>query len=87
MAELAFTTQLQRFGLRLPTVQAPAPTLAALLDLGFAQAPELRDYVLDEQGGLRPHVAVFVDGRRCTDLAWPLAADSRVFVMQALSGG
>lgn len=46
--------------------------------------------MLDDQGHLRTHVVVFIDGLRSTDriaLADPLAPDARVFVMQALSGG
>jgi molybdopterin synthase sulfur carrier subunit len=46
--------------------------------------------VLDDQGHLRANVVVFIDGRRSDDrvaLAEPLAADAKVHVMQALSGG
>jgi sulfur-carrier protein len=46
--------------------------------------------VLDDQGHLRANVVVFIDGRRSTDrvtLSDPLRADSRVYVLQALSGG
>jgi molybdopterin synthase sulfur carrier subunit len=46
--------------------------------------------VLDDQGRMRPHVVAFVDGERVRDRAAldvPLRADSRVFVLQALSGG
>jgi sulfur-carrier protein len=46
--------------------------------------------VLDDQAHLRANVVVFVDGKRCADrvaLADPLLPDSRVHVLQALSGG
>lgn len=86
MATLDFTPQLRRF-VDAPSLQAEVLSLAELLALAFAQRPRLRDYVLDEQGQLRPHVAVFVDGRRCLRLDTPLRPDSRVHVMQALSGG
>jgi hypothetical protein len=86
---IAFTPQLRRF-LDAPEVHSPASTLRAALEDAFARNPPLRGYVLDDQGHLRPNVAVFVDGRRCRDaiaLSDPLSPDSRVYVLQALSGG
>ena len=49
-----------------------------------------RGYVLDEQGRLRQHVAVFIGGeliRDRTRLSDTVAANQDIFVMQALSGG
>ena len=89
MARIEFTPQLRRF-VAAPDLTSEASTLRGALEDAFAADPALRGYLLDDQGHLRVHVAVFVDGRRCTDresLADPLRADSRVFVMQALSGG
>lgn len=87
MPRLEFTAQLQRFGVPLPVVEAEAENLAALLELAFAQSPRLRAYVLDDQGGLRENVAAFIDGRRSLDVKALLQPHSRVFVLQALSGG
>ena len=56
----------------------------------FAEAPKLRGYLLDDQGGLRRHLTIFIDGLRLRDrarLSDALAADSEVYVVQALSGG
>ena len=89
MPHVAFTPQLRRF-LPVPEVDSPAATLRTALEDAFAQSPKLRGYVLDEQGHLRPNVAVFIDGRRCRDavaLSDPLSPGSRVYVLQALSGG
>ena len=89
MPRLVFTPQLRRF-LTVPDVTCPAASLRQALDMTFADNPQLRGYVLDDQGWLRAHVVVFVDGRRLTDrqhLDVPLQADSVVHVMQALSGG
>jgi sulfur-carrier protein len=89
MARIVFTQQLRRFT-ETPELDAPAATLRALLEAAFATNPMLRGYVLDDQGHLRGNVAAFVDGRRCTErvrLDDPLQPDSRVHVMQALSGG
>ena len=36
--------------------------MRAALETAFAAAPALKGYVLDEQGGVRKHVAVFVNG-------------------------
>jgi sulfur carrier protein ThiS len=73
---------------------APQPvaagTLQAALDAAFLAAPALRGYVLDEQGAVRKHVAVFVNGEMIASrsrLGVPLAADDRVLVIQALTGG
>jgi molybdopterin synthase sulfur carrier subunit len=89
MARLIFTQQLARFT-AVPEVDTGAATLRAALEAAFAVNPLLRGYVLDEQGHLRANVAAFIDGRRCVDrvrLADPLAPDSTVYILQALSGG
>ncbi len=55
-----------------------------------AQTPALRGYLFNDQGRLRPHVAVFVDGRLIRDrrtLGDTLTDASSVYVAQALSGG
>lgn len=71
-----------------PTAVAGA-TVREALDAVFAQVPRLRGYIVDEHGRLRFHVAVFVDGKAVSDraLGTPVAATSRIFVVQALSGG
>lgn len=86
MPTLHFTPQLRRF-LEVPSVACEAERLSQALEAAFAANPRLRGYVLDDQGGLRPNVAVFIDGQRTLDLAQPLQAGSQVHVLQALSGG
>lgn len=65
--------------------------MRAALEDAFACNPQLRAYVLDDQGHLRANVVAFVGGRRCADrhsLADPLSrTDSTVYVLQASSGG
>lgn len=85
MAHIIFTQQLARF-LPVPTLETQAATLRAALDGAFAANPRLGAYVLDEQGRLRANVVVFVDGRRSA-LDAPLRSDSKIYVLQALSGG
>ena len=56
----------------------------------FKVNTRLETYVLDDQGALRKHMRILVDGvavRDLTGLADAVAASSEVWVMQALSGG
>ena len=89
MPGLFFTSQLARFTAT-PEVETSATTLREALEAAFVINPQLRGYVLDDQGHLRANMVAFIDGRRCRErvaLADPLHADSRVHVLQALSGG
>lgn len=89
MARLVFTQQLRRFT-DAPEVATDAATLRGALEDAFAQTPKLRGYILDDQGHLRKHVVVFIDGRRVRDyqtLDDALGPDSEAHVMQALTGG
>lgn len=70
--------------------EVAASTVRAALDAAFQAAPDLRHYVLDEQGGVRKHVALFVNGEmllRPTALERPLAERDELMVIQALTGG
>jgi molybdopterin synthase sulfur carrier subunit len=65
-------------------------TVGDVLARLFANNAQARGYVLDEQGRLRKHVCIFLDGERLAHdgaLAAPLRAQSEIYVMQALSGG
>lgn len=89
MARLVFTQQLRRFT-EVPEIATSATALRAALEEAFALNPRLRAYILDEQGHLRRHVVVFIDGRRVHDrvkLDDPLTTASSIHVLQALSGG
>lgn len=89
MAHLVFTQQLARFT-EVPDITTPATSLREALEAAFIHNPRLRTYVLDEQGHLRFHVVIFIDGRRVQDrvhLNDVLQPDSRIHVLQALSGG
>ena len=73
-----------------PPQDVDAATLRDALARAFEAAPALRNYVLDEQGAVRKHVAVFINARMVTDrmnLDVPLAAGDKVMVIQALTGG
>ena len=89
MAQIIFTQQLARF-LPVPTVDTQAASLRAALDGAFADNARLGAYVLDEQGRLRENIVIFIDGKRSRDrirLDDPLRQDSKIYVLQALSGG
>jgi sulfur-carrier protein len=65
-------------------------TLRDVLDSYFRSNETARGYVLDDQGRLRQHMAVFVDGTQIRDrdrLSDPVAANGVVDLIQALSGG
>ena len=89
MALLIFTQQLARF-MTVPQVETGAGDLRAALDHAFDAHPRLRGYVLDEQGQLRENVVIFIDGQRSRErklLNDALAPHSKVYILQALSGG
>ncbi|BDG10741.1 MoaD/ThiS family protein [Anaeromyxobacter paludicola] len=68
-------------------VEASGSTLSQALDDLDRRYPGLRFRMIDEQGRIRPHVRVFVDGEQVFDLARPLRAGEDVQIVQALSGG
>jgi hypothetical protein len=73
-----------------PPQRVEAATLRRALDAAFEAAPAMRSYVLDEQGAVRKHVAVFVNAAMIasrSDLELPLGPDDKVMVIQALTGG
>ncbi len=89
MARVAFTANLQRH-LACPVQAASGDTVRAVLDQVFAAHPRLRSYILDDQGRVRRHIAIYVNTARIADrdrLADPVGDDDEVFVFQALSGG
>jgi molybdopterin synthase sulfur carrier subunit len=89
MPKIVFTQQLRRFT-EVPEVDSGAATLRDAMEAAFAVNARLRSYILDEQGHLRQHVVVFVDGHKVSErvrLDEALKPDSTVHVLQALSGG
>jgi hypothetical protein len=65
-------------------------TLRDALNDYFRNHAQARSYVLDDQGKLRQHMAVFIDGRQIRDrqtLSDRLDEHAVVDLIQALSGG
>ncbi len=89
MAEVHFTSWLRYLVPNAP-LNAAGATVGEALAAVMAAEPQVRGYVLDERGNLRKHVCIFADGQRLANgvaLGHPIAKDSQLYVMQALSGG
>lgn len=89
MAEVHFTSWLRTWAPAEP-VQVTATTVGEALASLFEQQPQIRSYVVDERGVLRKHVCIFADGERLArdaTMRHPVRPHSRLYVMQALSGG
>jgi molybdopterin synthase sulfur carrier subunit len=89
MAKIVFTANVQRH-VACPEADAAGRTVREVLENAFAENPEARSYVLDDQAALRKHMAVFVDGKRIRDrvgLSDAVTETSTIHVFQALSGG
>jgi sulfur carrier protein ThiS len=73
-----------------PPSEQGGQTVRECLDAVFAQRPNVRGYILDDQGSLRKHVVVYVNDRTVVDrerLAEVVEPTDEIFVFQALSGG
>jgi hypothetical protein len=89
MATVRFTRNIQRH-VPCPTRDATGVTLRAVLDEYFRENERARGYVLDEQGKIRQHMVVFIDGEMVRDrdnLTDVVQPSSVIDVIQALSGG
>ncbi|TME31548.1 MAG: MoaD/ThiS family protein [Chloroflexi bacterium] len=80
-------------GARQVRVECEAPsTLACVFERLHADHPGVVERALDEQGKIRQHVNVFVDGESIRagpkrGLETPLGAGSEVWILPAVSGG
>ena len=89
MATVRFTQNIQRH-VECPSREVPGSTLRAVLDDYFRENERARGYVLDEQGRIRQHMVVFIDGEQVRDrdhLSDAVGPHSTIDVIQALSGG
>lgn len=90
MPTVKFTKALKRFFPMLQDTAAGGSTLTAILSEMDEHYPGVKNYLLDEQGKLRKHVNIFIDGNMITDrdtLGDALTDRSEVYIIQALSGG
>jgi sulfur-carrier protein len=89
MAKVVFTPNIQRHVI-CPDTEAAGLTVCEVLEKIFAANPQARGYVLDDQAALRKHITIFIDGRVIHDrirLSDAVTENSKIYVLQALSGG
>ena len=89
MPHVTFTSTIQRH-VACPPADVPGGTVREVLDAVFTENPAAREYVLDDQGAVRRHMVVFVNGCQIRDrehLTDAVPSDAEVYVLQALSGG
>ena len=90
MAQVKFTPNLKRFFPDLCECTIDAATVAEIVAAVDDRWRGLGDYIIDEQGALRKHVNIFVGDELLRDkqtLSDRVSADTKIFIVQALSGG
>ena len=89
VATVRFTSHLARHR-PTPVLEAEGGSVAEVLEAALSTDPLLRGYILDEQGRLRRHVNVYLDGTLIADrlrLSDRVGPAAEIYVLQALSGG
>jgi len=69
-----------------PKLEIDGGTVGEVLSALEREHPRITGWILDEQGEVRRHVNVFVNGERTGEEA-PLGADAVVQVLPSISGG
>jgi sulfur-carrier protein len=90
MATVRFTYALKKFFPNIGDIHANGKTLRDILAEVESKHPKIKNYLLDDQGKLRDHVNIFIDGVLILDrknLTDQFTPDSEIYIMQALSGG
>ena len=89
MVHITFADSIQRH-VPTPPVEIAGGVLKDVFAGVFKDREQLRSYILDDQGSLRYHLAVFVDGEQIADprgLSDEVPDGAKIHVIQALSGG
>ena len=90
MATVRFTYALKKFFPNIGDIHANGKSLREILAEVESKHPKIKNYLLDDQGKLRDHVNIFIDGVLIQDrktLTDQFKPDSEIYIMQALSGG
>ena len=90
MPKVNFTYALKRFFPGIETTDVAGETVRELLDALELHYPGLAGYIVDDQGVLRRHVNIFLNGELISDrekLSDPVSHEDDIYIMQALSGG
>lgn len=80
-------TQLRNYTGGATKVDATGATVDEALTALDARYPGLRFRVVDEQGRIRKHMRIFVDGERVVEVGAKVGAKGEVHIFGALSGG
>ena len=89
MAKLIFTQNLLRH-VQAPSSKVRGCTVREVLRAYFEDYPQVQSYILDDQGSVRKHVTIFLNGDMISDPVEQsdgVTAGDEVFIAQALSGG
>jgi molybdopterin converting factor small subunit len=90
MPTVKFTYALEKFFPGIKEIQVKGNSLQEVLGEVEAKYPKIHNYLLDDQGRLRNHVNIFIDGNLIADrsgLSDRFSPDSEIYILQALSGG
>ncbi|MEP7220138.1 MAG: MoaD/ThiS family protein [Bacteroidota bacterium] len=90
MPSVSFTSHLRKFFPALAPTTVGGTTVAEVVAELDRLHPGLAAYIIDEQGGLRKHVNIFISNDLVSDrrhLLDRVADDDQIYIMQALSGG
>ena len=84
----SYTGGVERVEIDVPTAAGGnPPRLAEGLGALEARFPGLRFRIIDEQGRIRPHIKLFVNGVQARDPRAALPAGAELMIVGALSGG
>ena len=89
MPRISFTANIQRH-VPCETRSVSGATVAAALDNYFQTQTQARNYILDEHGGVRHHMVIYINGKQISDrqaLSDAVSDSDEIYVFQALSGG
>ena len=90
MPNIKFTYALRRFFPAVKDVAAAGNSFREIFPELDKHYPGISSYILDDQGSLRTHVNIFIDGKMINDrknLSDAFGTNSEIYIMQALSGG
>jgi len=83
MASVSFSSFIQHH-VACPALDAFGNSVKEVMDCYFEKQPQVRGYILDEHGCLRPRLAMYVDGEPVVDriqLTDPVHLDAKVLIM------
>lgn len=87
MARVSFTPLLRRWFPELNEIEVDVESVLKAIEEIESLHSGFTDYILDEIGQIRPHVALFVDDVHIRSTEVVLTSNSHLAIMQSLSGG